>query len=39
VVPEPLGLVLLVADDRDQRPGPFHEGLRRQVRLRDFDHI
>ena len=37
VVPQPLRLVLLVADGRDQRPRPFDDRLRRQVRLRDRD--
>jgi hypothetical protein len=37
VVPEAFGLVLPVADRRDQRPGPGDDRLRRQVRLRDRD--
>jgi hypothetical protein len=37
VMAEAFGLVLLVADGRDQRPGPGDDRLRRQVRLRDRD--
>jgi len=39
VVPQPLRLVLLGADGRDQRPRPFDDRLRRQVRLRDGDFL
>ncbi len=39
VVAEAFGLVLLVADGRDQRPGPLDDRLRRQVRLRDGDFL
>ena len=31
--------VLLGTDGRDQRPGPFDDRLRRQVRLRDGDFL
>jgi hypothetical protein len=39
VVPQPLRLVLLGADGRDQRPGPTDDRLRRQVRLRDGNFL
>lgn len=39
VMPEPLRLVLLVADGRDERPRPADDRLRRQVRLRDGDFM
>ena len=37
-MPEPFRLVLLGADGRDQGPGPFDEGLGRQVRFGEGDH-
>jgi len=39
VMAEAFGLVALVADGRDQRPGPGDDRLRRQVRLRDRNFL
>jgi hypothetical protein len=38
VMPEPFRLVLLGADGRDQGPGPFDDGLGRQVRFGEGNH-
>ena len=37
VMAEMFGFILLVADGRDQGPGPVDHRLRGQVRLRDRD--
>jgi hypothetical protein len=39
VMAEAFGLILLLADGRDQRPGPADDRLRRQVRLGDRDFL